>query len=161
MKVLYLHGLYSRPGGTKPTFLAGQGFELLNPYLPDEDFVESCRRAQGQLEGGSPEVIVGSSRGGAVALNIATGEVPLVLIAPAWSRWGEAKRVKPSVTILHSAADEVIPLQDSLQLLVNSQLAANAHLQIVGKDHNMTDPAALGALVQAILRWAADVDSGS
>jgi hypothetical protein len=27
MKILYLHGLYSKPGGFKPTYLRRQGYE--------------------------------------------------------------------------------------------------------------------------------------
>ena len=38
MKLLYLHGLGSTPGGAKATFLRSQGFEVVTPALPDEDF---------------------------------------------------------------------------------------------------------------------------
>jgi len=37
MKILFCHGWSSTPGGTKPTFLASHGHEVLNPALPDED----------------------------------------------------------------------------------------------------------------------------
>ena len=40
MKVLFLHGWKSVPGGVKPTFLARHGHEVFNPKLPDEDFEE-------------------------------------------------------------------------------------------------------------------------
>ena len=48
MKILFLHGWTSVPGGVKPTFLAQHGHEVINPKLPDEDFeeaVESPRRS--------------------------------------------------------------------------------------------------------------------
>ena len=45
MKVLFLHGWTSVPGGVKPTYLKEHGYEILNPALPDEDFEESVRIA--------------------------------------------------------------------------------------------------------------------
>jgi hypothetical protein len=41
MKILFLHGWLSFPGGVKPTFLAEHGHEVINPKLPDEDFTEA------------------------------------------------------------------------------------------------------------------------
>ena len=38
MKILFLHGWTSVPGGLKPSFLKEHGHEVLNPALPDEDF---------------------------------------------------------------------------------------------------------------------------
>ena len=35
MKILFLHGWTSKPGGVKPTFLAQHGHTVLNPALPD------------------------------------------------------------------------------------------------------------------------------
>ena len=48
-----------------------------------------------------PDAIVGSSRGGAVAMNLDSGSTPLVLLCPAWRRWGTATTVKPGTVILH------------------------------------------------------------
>ncbi len=38
MKILFLHGWNSKPGGVKPTYLARHGHEVFNPALPDDDF---------------------------------------------------------------------------------------------------------------------------
>jgi hypothetical protein len=46
MIILFLHGWQSVPGGVKPTYLAQQGHEVINPKLPDEDFEETVRIAQ-------------------------------------------------------------------------------------------------------------------
>ncbi|HEV3121340.1 MAG TPA: hypothetical protein VGY53_05535 [Isosphaeraceae bacterium] len=151
MRILYLHGLYSKPGGTKPTFLQGRGYEVLNPALGDEDFAESVRIAQEAFDAGRPRVVVGSSRGGAVAMNIDSGTVPLVLVAPAWNRWGTATTVKHQTIVLHSERDDVVPFADSRALVEVSGLDPSA-LVVVGADHNMVDDAALEALVAAIKR---------
>jgi hypothetical protein len=67
MKVLFLHGWQSVPGGVKPTYMAQHGHEVVNPKLPDEDFNEAVRIAQAEFDRHQPTVVVGSSRGGAVA----------------------------------------------------------------------------------------------
>ena len=36
MKILFLHGWQSVPGGVKPTFLAQHGQKVINAKLPDE-----------------------------------------------------------------------------------------------------------------------------
>jgi hypothetical protein len=38
VKILFLHGWQSTPGGVKPTYLKDHGHEVLNPALPDDDF---------------------------------------------------------------------------------------------------------------------------
>lgn len=121
MKILFLHGWQSTPGGVKPAYLQAHGHEVLNPALPDDDFDAAVSIAQAEYDRGKPAVVVGSSRGGAVAMNI-KADVPLVLLCPAWKRWGTATTVKPGTVILHSVADEVIPFADSQELLRNSGL---------------------------------------
>src|ERR1039457_2556052 len=109
MKILFLYGWHSVPGGVKPSFLAQHGHEVINPKLPDEDFTEAVRIAQEEFDKHQPDVVVGSSRGGAVAMNIKSGSAKLVLLCPAWKKWGPARTVKPGTVILHSRADDVIP----------------------------------------------------
>ncbi|MBL9125311.1 MAG: alpha/beta hydrolase [Planctomycetaceae bacterium] len=148
-KILYLHGFGARPGGFKPTFLQQRGYEVVNPLLPDDDFDQSLQNAREAFAASHPDVVVGSSRGGAVALGLELGDTPLVLIAPAWKRWGTAARVGPRTIILHAPADDLIPVGDSRELAANSGLAPDA-LVLVGRDHFMGDDQALAALVAAI-----------
>ena len=70
MKVLFLHGLNSKPGGAKAQALKAAGFDVLNPALPNEPFNISVKIAQDVVNCDRPDVIVGSSRGGAVAMAI-------------------------------------------------------------------------------------------
>lgn len=156
MKILFLHGWNSVPGGVKPSFLAQHGHEILNPALPDEDFQKAVRIAQAEFDRHGPAVIVGSSRGGAVAMNVQSGKTPLVLLCPAWKRWGDVKIVKPQTTILHSRADDVIPFAESEELVRNSGLPASTLIE-VGTDHRLAEPEPLNALLAACERWAGNI----
>jgi hypothetical protein len=151
MKILFLHGWTSTPGGLKPTYLKSYGHEVLNPALPDDDFEEAVRIAQAEFDLHKPHVVVGSSRGGALAMDIDSGDTPLVLLCPAWKRWGTATTVKPGTLILHSKTDETVPLADSQELRRNSGLPDLA-LVVVGQDHRLADPEPLKAMLEACLR---------
>ena len=120
MNILFLHGWTSIPGGVKPTFLTDHGHNVSNPQRPDNDFEQAVRIAQAEFDLQQPEIVVGSSRGGAVAMNINSGETKLVLLCPAWKKYGTAKTVKPGTVILHSRADDVIPFTDSAELILKS-----------------------------------------
>jgi hypothetical protein len=148
MKILFLHGWQSVPGGVKPTFLARHGHKVVNPKLPNEDFEEAVKIAQDEFDKHKPDVIIGSSRGGAVAININSGEARLVLLCPAWKKWGTAKTVKPGTVILHSRADDVIPFADSEELVRKSGLPLSALIEI-GNDHRLADPEPLEAMLRA------------
>jgi hypothetical protein len=101
MKILFLHGWQSVPRGVKPPLLAEHGHTVLNPKLPDEDFEEAVRIAKAEFDQHQPDVVVGSSRGGAVAMNL-TGDAKLVLLCPAWRKFGKLRAVKPGTVALGS-----------------------------------------------------------
>jgi hypothetical protein len=145
MKVLFLHGWNSIPGGVKPTYLKDHGHEVINPALPHEDFAGAVRIAQAEFNTHRPQAVVGSSRGGAVAMNIDSGDARLVLLCPAWKKYGTARTVKPGTVLLHSRADDVIPFADSEELAKTS----GATLIEVGSDHRLADPEPLTAMLRA------------
>jgi hypothetical protein len=149
VKILYLHGWNSVVGGVKPTYLKSHGHEVIEPALDHEDFGAALRTAQAAFDQHQPHVVVGSSRGGAVAMNLAYGSARLVLLCPAWKKWGTAKTVKPGTKILHSRADDVVPFGDSLDLISNSLLPETSLFE-VGTDHRLADPEPLEALLRAV-----------
>jgi hypothetical protein len=151
MRILFLHGWQSVPGGVKPTFLAQHGHEVINPALDDDDFDAALRTAQAEFERHHPDVIVGSSRGGAIAMNLSRDQSPLVLLCPAWRKYGTAKTVKPITIILHSRADEVVPFADSEELVRISGLPASALIE-VGNDHRLADSEPLEMMLAACER---------
>ena len=144
MKILILHGWHSVPGGIKPTYLKDHGHEVINPALNDDDFADALATAQVQFDKHQPQVVVGSSRGGAVAMNINSGDAKLVLLCPAWKNWGTVKTVKPGTVILHSLADNVISFADSEELVRTSGLPGSALIE-VGNDHRLADQEPLDA----------------
>ena len=147
-KVLFLHGLESKPGGTKPTFLKSKGFKVFNPSLPKSSFEESIKIAQKAVDEEQPDVIVGSSRGGAVALCLNLQGAGMVLVAPAWKRFDHSSNasVKSKCMILHSEADDIVDICDSRQLAKENSL----DLIVVGHDHRMSDPDALEGILDAV-----------
>jgi alpha-beta hydrolase superfamily lysophospholipase len=151
MKFLFLHGWQSTPGGRKPTFLASHGHEVLNPALPEDDFDAAVRIAQAEHDRHHPNVVVGSSRGGSVAMNISSGDTPLVLLCPAWTTWGTASTVKPNTIILHFKADETVPFSESEELVKNSGLPSAALIE-VGTEHRLADEGSLAAMMRACER---------
>lgn len=149
MKILFFHGWQSTPGGLKPTYLKDHGHEVLNPALPEDDFDAAVHIAQAEYDHGHPDVVVGSSRGGAVAMNIDSGLTPLVLLCPAWKKWGTATTVKPGTVILHSQGDDVVPFADSEELVRSSGLPESA-LIVVGTEHRLADPESLAKILEAV-----------
>jgi hypothetical protein len=153
LNILYFHGWQSTPGGVKPCYLRDHGHNVIEPALPSDDFDESIRIAETAFRTCSPDVIVGSSRGGAVAMNMASGDTPLVLLCPAWKRWGSAITVKPGTIVLHAETDEVIPFAETLELLSNSGLE-DASLIRTGEIHRLSDPDSLQRLLEAVAHAA-------
>jgi hypothetical protein len=111
--------------------------------------------AQGEFDRHHPDVVVGSSRGGAVAMNMDLGTTPLALLCPAWKRWGKATKVKSDTVILHSRADETVPFADSQELLRNSGLPESA-LIATGTEHRLADPESLAKMLEAVERAQQD-----
>ena len=125
------------------------GHDVHEPALDHEDFQRALQTAQRAFDQHRPDVVVGSSRGGAVAINILNDSARLVLICPAWKKWGTARTVKPGTLILHSRADDVVPFQDSVELIANSRLPETALIE-VGRDHRLADPEPLEALLRGV-----------
>lgn len=151
MRILFLHGWHSVIGGAKPTYLKDAGHEVLNPPLDDDNFDAALRTAQDFYDRHHPDLIVGSSRGGAAAMNLDSCDTPLVLLCPAWKKWGAATTLKANSAVLHSRMDDVIPFSDSMELVANSNLPQETLIEI-GNDHRLADPEPLLAMLEACER---------
>ncbi len=131
-QILFLHG-WSSNGRTKAAFMRSLGYEVTTPRLSDWSFSSAVRSAQEAVEMLRPDLIVGASRGGAVAMNIDSDGTPLVLLAPAWKRWGKARTIHSNCVVIHSLFDKMVPFEDSVQLCGSSE----AKLIAAGLDHRL------------------------
>lgn len=147
LKILFLHGLESKPGGTKPTALSMEGYMVLNPSLPKDSFNESVEIAQNLVDSEAPDVIVGSSRGGAVAMAVNAGGARKVLVAPAWKKYGVVGKVDAGTIILHSETDDVVDFADTQEVFRNS---VGANVIACDDDHRMSSPSTLACLSEIV-----------
>ena len=82
-------------------------------------------------------------------MNLRSGHARLVLLCPAWKKWGSARTVKPGTFILHSRGDDVILFEESLELVRASGLPDGVLVE-VGTDHRLADLEPLEALARAV-----------
>tara|TARA_Y100001938_G_C8005750_1_gene387209 strand:+ start:65 stop:529 length:465 start_codon:yes stop_codon:yes gene_type:complete len=147
MKIVFLHGLESSPNSTKATYLRSMGHNVVAPHLPKDLWEQSVMEARRAIEQHQPDVVVGSSRGGAIAMTaMITGpRVPTVLVAPAWMKYCPWATTTSDTVVVHSTADDVVPHKDSEKL----QAHFGVRLVSAGSSHRMSDPEALEAIVSA------------
>ena len=81
-------------------------------------------------------------------MNMAIGDARLVLLCPAWKKFGSARSIKPGTIVLHSRLDDVVPFGDSEELVRTSRLPREALIE-VGSDHRLADPQSLQAMLRA------------
>ncbi|MBY0588404.1 serine hydrolase family protein [bacterium] len=148
MKILFLHGLDAQPGGIKPTYLTQQGHEVMNPALPRDDFDESLNIARAQWEQGRPDVIVGSSRGGALALAMDQRVTPMILLAPAWRFFLPSIPNPCRADILHAPLDALVPIDHSRELALAWPTVVR--LFEIGQRHTLTDAESLARMDQSV-----------
>lgn len=145
MKILFLHGKESSPYSTKVTFLRERGHDVVAPALDASNWEQSVMAAREAATDESPDVVVGSSRGGAVAM-AARIDAPMVLVAPAWAKYAPWATVSGRTIVVHAPTDDVVPFLDSLRL----QKAFGCRVISAGTSHRMRDPDALEAIIAAI-----------
>lgn len=155
-KVLLLPG-WSSDGGKKSETMGAWGYDVLTPRLSDWFFSWAVAQAQAAYDEFQPDVIVGSSRGGAVAMNMHSGGTPLILLAPAWRRWGKARSVKKNCVVIHSPFDEYVPFSDSVELCEVS----GVRLIAAGVDHRLNCWEGRMALREALLAALQRIDGPS
>jgi len=131
-KVLFLHGLFSNgEQSCKCHSMRCDGYEVTAPPL--NNWFLSWAISSVNLNRIKPNVIVGSSRGGAVALSLKT-KLPLILLAPAWKYYGVKSKFTNRCVVIHGVKDTLIPYQDSIELVNKNP---NAELLLVDDDHRL------------------------
>ena len=145
MRIVYLHGRMSSPNSQKCKVLRENGHEVFAPKLKSTDWAQSVAAAREIIEKVQPDLVIGSSRGSAVAMATNT-TVPMVLICPAWGKYAPWSMCRGNSVILHAKKDRIVKFSDS-QLLSE---ASGAKLIEIGKDHRMNDEKAIQTLLSVI-----------
>jgi predicted esterase len=157
LKVQFVHGLESGPGSSKATYL-DRFFDAETPSMDTRDFEASVTSQGAHLERFIPDVLVGSSFGGAVALALlqrGVYEGPTVLLAPAHAHFGIEARIpeRTRVVIAHGLRDDVVSVDDS-RTLAASGTAGYVELVLVDDEHRLAtllEGDALATLVRRAL----------
>jgi len=148
-KVLFLHGLEGSPTGSKARRLIDAGFDVVAPALPRDDWDAALAIAREAYAVHRPAVVVGSSRGGALALALRPEGARVVLLCPAWRKFVPDERALPGTVVLHAPADAVVPFEGSVALLEASGLPPES-LRVTGADHRLGDEESLALLVSVV-----------
>jgi predicted esterase len=120
LKVQFIHGLESGPGSSKAAYL-DRFFDAQTPAMDTRDFEGSIALQARHAATFAPDVLVGSSFGGAVALALLQRGIfsgPTVLLAPAHTHFGVEARIPAGarVVIVHGSRDDVVSIEDSRRL---------------------------------------------
>lgn len=171
MRLVFLHGLEGSPTGHKVQVLRRAGFDVTAPELDTRELVHA-RNTHGDgiqahafvalplaaaaeaVKAISPDVLVGSSFGGGLAVELMHRGLwsgPTVLLAPAAKRmFGHQclPATKARTVILHGRADEIVPVADSVELATKSP--GEVQLCLVSDEHRLTASVDAGLLERLV-----------
>lgn len=153
LRVHFIHGLEGSPQGAKPRFLA-QHFDTVAPAMDTSDLEGAIETQAAALATTRPDVLVGSSFGGAVAVALLERGVwrgPTVLLAPAAALLGVPNRLPDgvAVTLVHGVDDDVVPLAHS-RALAATGTAALVRLVEVADGHRLQTLLDTGSLADHV-----------
>jgi hypothetical protein len=152
-RLLFLHGLESSPGGHKAVWLARR-YGAHVPALTTSDWATARAQAEAAVREHEPEVIVGSSYGGALLLSLLVDGVTrarAVFIAQAGVKLGLPARLPAGTRaiLLHGTADDVVPIMGSRALARDAGPGVQLW-EIAGGDHPLNAILEDGTLERAI-----------
>jgi dienelactone hydrolase len=157
LRVQFIHGLEGSPQGSKARALAA-AFETITPAMDTSRF-EACVALHAEaVRRFEPDVLVGSSFGGAVAVALLQREQwtgPTLLLAQAALRQGLHARLPSGarVWLVHARGDDVVPIADSRKL-ARTGTPGLVKLVEVDDDHALHDFVASGRLVETVRELA-------
>lgn len=160
LSVQFVHGLESSPSGDKARYFSIH-FDAVTPAMDTSDFEGSVRVQAEQLLRHPPDVLVGSSFGGAVALALVVRGLhrgPTLLLASAHRHFGVDEKIPLGVPVLivHGTRDTVVDIAGSRAL---SQTGTRGLVRLVEVDdeHRLSTLAqtdALANLVRSAFHYA-------
>lgn len=115
-----MHGLESSPQGNKARYLA-RHFEARTPAMDTGDFQACYEQQAREVAAFQPDVVVGSSFGGALAVLLLVRGAwagPTLLLAQASARFDTTLSLPEGVPVLlvHGTRDDVIDIEGSRRL---------------------------------------------
>jgi predicted esterase len=127
LRVLFVHGLASSPQGRKARYLA-ERFDALTPAMETGDFLGCLETQRQAIAAHQPEVVIGSSFGGAVVVELmrrGEWQGPTLLLAQAALRVNQDASLPAAAPVLlvHGRRDEVVPVAQSRTLAATSEAA--------------------------------------
>jgi len=157
LKVQFIHGLESGPGSSKSAYL-DRFFDAETPAMDTRDFEGAIAAQARHVDDFVPDVVVGSSFGGAVALALLQRGAyrgPTVLLAPAHSHYGLDAHIPDDVRVIiaHGLRDEVVSIDDSRKL-AETGTPGYVDLVLVDDEHRLAtllEGDALSTLVRRAL----------
>lgn len=122
--------------------------------MDTRDFEASVALHAHTLERFRPDVLVGSSFGGAVAVALLARGLwrgPTLLLAPALAAFGIAPKLPEdvAVTVVHGLRDEVVPIETS-QNLAKTGTAGLVRLIELDDDHPLRSLVTTGKLAELV-----------
>jgi hypothetical protein len=158
LRVQFIHGLEGSPAGAKAQLFAAQ-FTALTPAMDTRDFAACVELQARTLASFRPDVLVGSSFGGAVAVALLQrGDWcgPTLLLAQAARHYGLPMRLPEGVRVwlVHGLRDDLVDIEDS-RALARTGAPELVRLMEVDDDHSLSGPVASGRLVEIVRELAA------
>ena len=160
--IVYAHGLFGHPDGTKASTLRDAGFDITSPDFREKNLLERVKLLESVTENMENIVVIGSSYGGLTA-TIVMQRHPnrfkgAVLCAPALNVQEEPALhperlvIAPEIPclILHGIQDDVVPIDVSRALVDRS--GPHVRLNELNDGHRLKD--SLPVLVQAVTQLA-------
>lgn len=160
LRVQFIHGLEGSPQGTKATRLA-RHFETLAPAMDTGDFDACVAVHADALAAFQPDVLVASSFGGAVAVELlrrGPWRGATLLLAQAALQRDASAELPPNVSVwlVHGLRDEQIDIEDSRRLAATGSPEQVVLLE-VDDDHSLHETVRSGRLVELVRELAKSV----
>jgi pimeloyl-ACP methyl ester carboxylesterase len=157
--VQFVHGLESSPSGDKARYFS-RHFDAVTLPMDTSVFEASVGVQAARIAERSPDVLVGSSFGGAVALALLVRGIfrgPTLLLAPAHRYYGVEEGVPLGVPVLivHGTRDSVVSIEGSRALARTGTLGL-VRLVEVDDEHRLgtlTQSDALANLVKSAFHF--------
>jgi hypothetical protein len=157
-RVQFIHGLEGSPQGAKARLLA-EHFDCRTPAMDTSDF-EACVALHAEvIRSFTPDLLIGSSFGGAVAVELlrrGAWRGRTLLLAQAALKRNPDARLPEDVTvwIVHGTRDHLVDLEDSRRL-ASTGTAGRVRFFEVEDDHSLHASVADGRLVEWVRELAA------